>query len=111
MSSVLRILGVLDMLDRKQEGTLMLKKSESNKNEFTAMFAPNFGGGALKAKPFETRESLENFLSELDIPDEIRTRSIGEAESRGSATVPRVFLNQAQIEEYWPTQAAHAKQK
>src|SRR5208283_2677125 len=40
LSSVLRILGVLDMLDRKQEGSLLLRRSE---NGFVVMFAPVFG--------------------------------------------------------------------
>jgi DNA-binding XRE family transcriptional regulator len=102
LSSVLRILGVLDMLDRNLEGSLILKRSESN--AITAMFAPNFGGGTLEAKPFKNRESLDEFLSALGLSQEINRRAIGELESRGTATIPRISLSQARLEEHWPTQ-------
>jgi len=104
LSSVLRILSVLDMLDRKQEGSLILKRSESN--ALTAMFAPNFGGGALEPKLLENQESLDEFLAALDVSEEIKRRAIGELESRATATIPRISLSQAQLEEHWPTQFA-----
>jgi transcriptional regulator with XRE-family HTH domain len=104
LSSVLRILSVLDMLDRKQEGGLILKRSESN--AVTAMFAPNFGGGALEPKLLENQESLDEFLAALDVSEEIKRRAIGELGSRGTATIPRISLSQAQLEDYWPIQFA-----
>jgi transcriptional regulator with XRE-family HTH domain len=104
LSSVLRILSVLDMLDRKQEGSLILKRSESN--AVTAMFAPNFGGGALEPKLLENQESLDEFLAALDVSEEIKRRAIGELWSRGTATIPRISLSQAQLEGHWPTQFA-----
>ena len=104
LSSVLRILSVLDMLDRKQEGSLILKKSESN--VISAMFAPNFGCRTLEPKPIKDRELLEEFLSALDVPEEIKRRAIAELESAGTTTIPRISLSQAQLEEHWPTQFA-----
>src|SRR5258705_7975064 len=38
LSSVLRILGVLDMLDRKQEGTLRARASETQSGAFDVTF-------------------------------------------------------------------------
>jgi transcriptional regulator with XRE-family HTH domain len=104
LSSVLRILSVLDMLDRKQEGSLILKRFESN--AITAMFASNFGGGALEPKVLTNQESLDELLSAMDISDEIKRRAIGELELRETATIPRISLSQAQLEEHWPTQFA-----
>jgi hypothetical protein len=104
LSSVLRILSVLDMLDRKQEGSPILKRSESN--AVTAMFAPNFGGGALEPKLLKNQESLDQLLSAMDISEEIKRRTMGELGSRGTATIPKVSLSQAQLEEHWPAQFA-----
>src|SRR4029077_5484360 len=70
LSSVLRILGVLDMLDRKQEGTLRVKTSETESGAFDVTFTPNFGGDPRAAKTFASREALEKFLSDLDLPEE-----------------------------------------
>src|SRR5271156_368090 len=91
-------------LRTKQEGTLILKRSESN--AVTAMFAPNFGGGALEPKLLENQESLDEFLAALDVSEEIKRRAIAELGSRGTATIPRISLSQAQLEEHWPTQLA-----
>ena len=66
-SSVLRILGVLDMLDREQEGMLRLKTSETQSSAFDVTFAPNFGGDPRAARTFDSREALETFLSDLDV--------------------------------------------
>jgi transcriptional regulator with XRE-family HTH domain len=104
MSSVLRILSVLDMLDREQAGSLILKRSESN--AITAMFAPNFGGGALEPKLLENQKSLDEFLAALDVSEEIKRRAIGELELRATATIPRISLSQTRLEEHWPTQFA-----
>jgi transcriptional regulator with XRE-family HTH domain len=103
LSSVLRILGVLDMLDRKREGSLILKRSESQ--AITAMFAPDFGGATPETKPLENQEPYE-FLSALNISEEIKRRAIEELGSRGAAMIPKVSLSQAQLEEHWPTQFA-----
>lgn len=104
LSSVLRILSVLDMLDRKQEGSLLLKTSESN--TITATFAPNFGGGKLEPRPFRNEESLDEFLSALDVSEEMKKRAIEELELKGTATIPRLSLSEAQLGEHWPTQFA-----
>src|ERR1035437_4648845 len=55
LSSVLRILSGLDMVDRKLEGALLLRRSDNG--SFTVSFAPNFGGGALEGKSFQDRNA------------------------------------------------------
>ena len=70
LSSVLRILSVLDMVDRKIDGALLLRRS--NDGSSTASFAPNFGEGALEAKTFPDREALLSFLEEIGISDEAK---------------------------------------
>lgn len=104
LSSVLRILGVLDMLDRKQEGSLLLKRIESNEGGFAVMFAPSFGGGAMEPRLLVDADSLNEFLSDLDVSEETRRRTLAELEARGSTTVPRIALSQAELQEYWPIQ-------
>ncbi|MGB9464674.1 MAG: helix-turn-helix domain-containing protein [Candidatus Acidiferrum sp.] len=109
LSSVLRILGVLDMLDRKQEGSLLIKRSASGEDGFTVMFSPSFGGGAMEPKLFADRESLDAFLSDLDVPQETRRRTLADLEAKGGAAIPRAALSQAELQEYWPVQFPEAR--
>jgi transcriptional regulator with XRE-family HTH domain len=102
LSSVLRILGVLDMLDREQVGTLRVNVSETRSGAFEVTFTPNFEGSLRPAKTLATRESLEGFLSDLGVPEEAQKRAIGEVQSRGSVLIPGVLLSQAEMKEYWP---------
>jgi transcriptional regulator with XRE-family HTH domain len=102
LSSVLRILGVLDMLDRKQGGTLRVKSSETESGAFNVTFTPNFGGDRRAAKTFASREALETFLSDLAVPQETQRRAIGEADSRGSGSISGVLVSQTVIEGNWP---------
>lgn len=102
LSSVLRILGVLDMLDRKQEGTLLLKRNEGEKTGFVARFAPNFGSRVMEPKAFADERSLDAFLEALGVTVEARKRTIADLTLTGSATVPRVALSQVELQEYWP---------
>jgi transcriptional regulator with XRE-family HTH domain len=101
LSSVLRILGVLDMLDRKLEGTLRVKASETQRGAFEVTFTPNFGGALREAKIFATRESLDKFLSDLGVPEETLNRAIGDADTRGSGSIPRLQISQTEFEENW----------
>jgi len=102
LSSVLRILGVLDMLDRKQEGTLRVKASETQSGAFDVTFTPNFGGDSRGARSLASREALEKFLSNLGVPRETQKRAVGEADSRGSGSIPRLQVSQTEVEENWP---------
>jgi transcriptional regulator with XRE-family HTH domain len=102
LSSVLRILGVLDMLDRKQEGTLRVKASETQRGEFDVAFTPNFGGDPRKAKTLASREALEKLLSYLGVAEETQKRAIAEVDSRGSGSIPRLRVSQTEVEENWP---------
>ena len=102
LSSVLRILGVLDMLDRKDEGTLRVKVSEIQSGAFDVTFTPNFGGDPRAGKTVASREALEKLLSDLGVSEETQKRAIGDADSRGSGTIPRLQVSQTEVEENWP---------
>ena len=102
LSSVLRILGVLDMLDRKQEGTLRVKASETQRGAFDVTFTANFGSDQRAAKTVASREALEKFLSDLGVPEETQKRAIGEADSRGSGSISGARITQTEIEGNWP---------
>jgi transcriptional regulator with XRE-family HTH domain len=101
LSSVLRILGVLDMLDRKQEGMLRLKQSETEGGGFDVTFTASFGSDTREAKTIVGREALEKFLTDLGVPEETQKRAIGEVDSRGSGSIPGVLVSQAEVEENW----------
>ncbi len=102
LSSVLRILSVLDMVDRKVEGAVLLRKTGDG--SFSASFAPNFGGGALEAKPIATREGLLMFLKEIGITDEPRRVALLQLEQEGVASLPQVLLSPDRLSEFWPVQ-------
>ena len=101
LSSVLRILGVLDMLDRKQEGTLRLKASETRDGIFDVTFTPTFGGEPAERKTLTSRESLERFLSDLGVPQKRQKRAMGEIQRRGSGLISSVLVSKAEMEENW----------
>jgi transcriptional regulator with XRE-family HTH domain len=103
LSSVLRILGVLDMLDRKQEGTLRVRASETQSGAFDVTFTPNFGGGARAAKTLASREAVEKLLSNFGVSEETQKRAIGEVDSRGSGSIPRLQISQTEFEDNWPS--------
>lgn len=79
-----------DMLDRKQEGTLRVKASETRSGAFDVAFT------------LAGREALEKFLSDLGVPEETRKRALGAADSRGSGSILGVLVSQAEIEGNWP---------
>jgi transcriptional regulator with XRE-family HTH domain len=101
LSSVLRILGVLDMLDRKQQGTLVVKASETRPDGFDVTFTPNFGGEARERKTLTSRETLERVLSDLGVPQERQKRAMGEIQRRGSGLISGVLVSKAEMEESW----------
>lgn len=90
------------MLDRKQEGTLRVKTSETQSGAFDVTFTPNFGGDPRTAKTFASREALQKFLADLGVSEGTQKRALGEADSRGSGSVPRLQVSQTEIEENWP---------
>ena len=103
LSSVLRILGVLDMLDRKEQGTLRVTASETQPDGFDATFMSSVGGGARRAKTLGSRETLRRFLSGLGVPEEGHKRAMGEVQSRGSGLISGVVVSRTEMEENWPT--------
>jgi transcriptional regulator with XRE-family HTH domain len=104
LSSALRILGVLDMLDRKVEGDLLLRREGQGTAGFVAMFAPNFGGGSLESKAFTNQKTLGAFLESLGVSAESRKHALMDLERTGSAAISRVQLSHAELLDLWPIQ-------
>jgi transcriptional regulator with XRE-family HTH domain len=102
LSSVLRILSVLDMVDRKVEGAVLLRKTSDG--SFFASFAPNFGGGALEAKPIASREGLLMFLKEIGITEEPTRVALLQLEQEAVASLPHVLLSADRLSQFWPVQ-------
>jgi transcriptional regulator with XRE-family HTH domain len=102
LSSVLRILSVLDMVERKVEGAILVHRKEDG--SFSVSFAPNFGGGALESKVTVGRDALSKLLAELGVSDEASGRAFLELEKGGLASVPRVLLSAERLRHYWPIQ-------
>jgi transcriptional regulator with XRE-family HTH domain len=102
LSSVLRILSVLDMVDRKLEGALLLR--HSNEGSFSASFAPNFGGGGLEAKALQDHNALARFLEEIGIPENAKRQALLQLEQEQMASVAHVMLSMDRLKEYWPIQ-------
>jgi transcriptional regulator with XRE-family HTH domain len=102
MSSVLRILSVLDMVDRKLPGALLLRRSDNG--SFAASFAPNQGGGALEAKSFPDRDALSSFLEEIEISEEAKRQAFLQLEQEQMASIAQVLLSTDRLKEYWPVQ-------
>jgi hypothetical protein len=98
---------VLDMVDRKLEGALLLRPS--NNGSFTASFAPNFGGGALEVKTFPDREALPSFLKEIGVSDEAKRQAFLQLDQEQLASIAQVQLSADQLEHYWPTQFGREK--
>ena len=102
LSSVLQILGVLDMLDRKQEGTLRVKASEKQSGAFDVTFTPTVGGTPRATRTITSRESMEKFLLDLGVSEQMQKRASGEVDSRGRGSISGVLVSQTEIEEHWP---------
>ena len=103
LSSVLRILSVLDMVDRKQEGTLLLRRGEDRR--FSASFAPNFStGGALEAKTFESENTFREFLKEIGLTDSQAAKAVADLGTDGASQVPLVAIGLGNLQELWPRQ-------
>jgi transcriptional regulator with XRE-family HTH domain len=102
LSSALRILSVLDMVDRKLEGAILLRRSTDG--IVSASFAPNFGSGALEAKSLPSRDALSSFLEEIGIPEETKKRVFFQLEQESMASLPQVLLSTDRLKEYWPIQ-------
>jgi transcriptional regulator with XRE-family HTH domain len=102
LSSVLRILSVLDMVDRKVEGAILLRRNEDG--SFSASFAPNFGGGALESKAMRDRDALSKFLAEVGVSDEARRQAFLQVEEEGLTSVPQVLLSTDKLRRYWLVQ-------
>jgi len=106
LSSALRILSVLDMVERKQEGNLLLRREEGMPDSpIVAMFAPYMGqGGAMEPKRFASLTDLTFFLEELKIDPAAQRLAFADLERTQTALVPNVHLTMAELREHWPIQ-------
>jgi transcriptional regulator with XRE-family HTH domain len=109
LSSVLRILSVLDMVDRKQEGTLLLRRHDNG--TFSASFAPNLGaGGAMEAKVFPDLQALMQGLHEMHVPEEAQSQALRDLELSGTVRIFETSLSTSELQKYWPVQFARTNE-
>jgi transcriptional regulator with XRE-family HTH domain len=109
LSSVLRILGVLDMVDRKQEGTLLLRRNDNG--TFSASFAPNLGaGGAMEAKVFPDLQALTRGLHEMHVAEETQSQVLRDLELSGTVRIFGTALSTSELQNYWPVQFARTNE-
>lgn len=106
LSSALRILSVLDMVEPKLEGNLLLRREgQTVDGPIAAMFAPYLGpGGALEPRRFSTLRDLTLFLEELKIDSAAQRLAMAELERSGTGTIPNVLLTMSELRGLWPTQ-------
>lgn len=108
LSSALRILDVLDMVERKQEGNLLLMREGHALDAPTiVMFAPYTGAGsAMEPKRFASLQDLESFLKELKVDPAAQGLAFADLERTKTATIPNIVLAIDELHEYWPVQFA-----
>jgi hypothetical protein len=106
LSSALRILSVLDMVERKQEGNLLLRQEgETVDSPIVVMFAPYRGpGGAMEQKRFCSLQDLTSFLKELKIDSTAQRLAFADLERTQTAMILNVLLTMAELREHWPIQ-------
>jgi len=106
LSSALRILSVLDMVEGKQEGNLLLRREgQTLDGPIVVMFAPSMGpGGAMEPKRFGSLQDLTLFLEELKIDPVAQRLAIVDLERTNTATIPNILLTMAELHELWPIQ-------
>jgi transcriptional regulator with XRE-family HTH domain len=106
LSSALRILSVLDMVERKLEGNLLLRREgQTVDGPIAAMFAPYLGpGGALEPKPFGSLRDLTLFLEKLKIDPAAQRLAVADLERSGTGMIPNVLLTMSELRDLWPTQ-------
>jgi transcriptional regulator with XRE-family HTH domain len=106
LSSALRILNVLDMVERKQEGNLLLRREGATLDSpIVALFAPYTGpGGAMEPKRFGSLQDLTSFLKELKVDSAAQTLAFADLERTETAMIPNVLLTMAELREHWPKQ-------
>ncbi len=104
LSSAQRILSVLDMVDRKQEGNLLLRNLDPSAHyPVVAMFHPYMGpGGSMAQKSLGSLDELNAFLDKLEIEPEVQRRAIADLERTKRATIPNVLLSMIELQEHWP---------
>jgi transcriptional regulator with XRE-family HTH domain len=106
LSSALRILSVLDMVERKQVGNLLLRReSQTLDGPFVVMFAPTMGpGGAMEPNRFRSLQDLTSFLKELKIDPAAQRLALADLERTGTATIPNILLTMDELHDLWPIQ-------
>jgi transcriptional regulator with XRE-family HTH domain len=111
LSSALRILSVLDMVERKQEGNLLLRREgQTIDGPIVVMFAPYMGpGGFLEQKHFASLQDLTSFLADLKIDPAAQRLALADLERTATATIPNVLLTLTELGDLWPTQFSESR--
>ena len=106
LSSALRILSVLDMVERKLEGNLLLRREgQTVDGPIAAVFAPYLGpGGALEPRRFGTVQELNLFLDKLKIDPAAQRLAMADLERSGTGMIANVLLSMSELRDLWPTQ-------
>jgi len=106
LSSALRILSVLDMVERKQEGNLLVRREgQTLDGPIVVTFAPYMGpGGALEPKRLGSLQDLTAFLEELKIDPVAQRLAIADLERTETATIPNILLTMTELRDLWPIQ-------
>jgi transcriptional regulator with XRE-family HTH domain len=110
LSSALRILSVLDMVERKQEGNLLLKRDgETLDSPIVAIFAPPMGtGGTMESKRFGSVSDLTLFLEELKIDPTTQRLAFADLDRTRTATIPNIQITTTELHDLWQIQLPQA---
>jgi transcriptional regulator with XRE-family HTH domain len=107
LSSALRILDALGMVDRGVEGSLLIKGEPDG--PYQVMFAPYAGaGGPLEAREIAKAEDLDAFLAEFGIAPEARRLAMADLVRDTRASVTGIRLGSGRARELWPEQFSRA---
>lgn len=103
LSSVLAILNALGMVERKVEGTLLVRGAADG--PYQAMFAPYAGaGGTLEAKHVAAHPELEALFGELGIDTPAQRTAFADLVRTGAASITGLRLSPRRARELWPAQ-------
>ena len=103
LSSALRILDALGMVDKGVEGSLLIKGGPDG--PYQAMFAPYAGAGQpLKGREIGAAEELDVFLADLAVAADARRLAMADLVREGRASITGIHLGSGRARELWPEQ-------
>ncbi|MGD0912783.1 MAG: helix-turn-helix domain-containing protein [Terracidiphilus sp.] len=110
LSSALKILRVLDMVESLLEGTLWIRSDRTpGTAPYEVTYSPYSGaGGTLERKPLPDLEALNGFLDLLRLSKEQKQEAHANLTRGEGANILGVRLSPTEARRYWPTQFAAA---